>query len=147
MRIAVVVWSVLLAGPISLFAQDTLGVVPVHTRSAHAGTLVLAGTAGMLTGAFGAGLIGSQIDPDSGLDDAEGAVIGGIVGTTFATPVAVHLANKSRGNLGRSILVSTLVGGALLGAGLAAESGEMILAIPFAQLLTSVLIEQDTGRR
>ena len=158
MRAVVVVGSLLLAGPMNLSAQreaepavpgreDSLAVGPDHSRSADAGTLALAGTAGMLTGAFGGGLIGSLIDPDGGLDDAEGAVIGGLVGTTLLIPTAVHLANRSQGNLGRSILISTLVGGALLGVGLAAESGEIILAIPFVQLLTSALIEQKTGSR
>ena len=68
------------------------------------------------------------------------------MGTSLAIPTAVHLANGRRGNLGRSILVSALVGGALLGAGLAAESGELVLAAPFAQLVTSILIERNTSR-
>jgi hypothetical protein len=108
--------------------------------------LFLAGMAGMVTGAFGGGLIGAEIDPDTDLDDAEGAVIGGLVGTTVLTPTAVHLANHSRGNLGRSILVSTLVGGALFGLGVAAESGEVILAIPFVQLITAITIERNTSK-
>jgi hypothetical protein len=65
------------------------------------------------------------------------------MGTSLAIPTAVHLANGSRGNVGRSILASTLIGGALLGVGVAAESGEVVLAAPFVQLIASVLI----GRR
>jgi hypothetical protein len=145
-RAAILVWSLLLAGPISLFAQqeDSLGTALDDSTAADVGTLVLAGTGGMVAGAFGVGLIGAELDPDSGLDDAEGAIIGGLIGTTFAIPIAVHLANRSRGNLGRSILVSALVGGALLGLGAAVESGELIIAAPFVQLITSVLIEHDT---
>jgi hypothetical protein len=147
MRTLMVVWSLLLAGPISLSAQqeDSVRVYVDQSKPSEVGSLLLAGTAGMLTGALGAGLIGSEIDPDDGLDDAEGAVIGGLIGTTFTTPVAVHLANGSRGNLGQSILVSTLAGGALLGLGLAAESGELIIAAPFVQLITSVFIEKNTS--
>jgi hypothetical protein len=148
MRSAILVWSLLLASPISLSAQqeDSLGVDPDHSKPADVGTLLLAGTAGMVTGAIGGGLIGSVLDPDDGLDDAEGVIIVGLVGTTIVTPVAVHLANGSRGNLGRSILVSTLVGGALLGLGAAADSGELILAAPFVQLFTAITIERNTTK-
>jgi hypothetical protein len=156
MRTATLVWSLLLAWPGGLAAQrevepafpaaeDTL-VVTLDSKSPEVGTLLLAATAGMLTGAFGGGLIGIQIDGDNGLDDADGAVIGGLVGTSLLIPTAVHLADGRRGNLGRSILVSTVVGGAMLAAGVAAESGEIILAIPLVQLISSVFIERDTGR-
>ena len=100
----------------------------------------------MAVGALVGGLIGMEIDPDEDLDRAEGAVVGGVVGTSLAIPGAVHLANGSRGNLGRSMLVSILVGGALLGAGWAADSGELVIAAPIAQLISSVLIERNTTR-
>jgi hypothetical protein len=100
----------------------------------------------MAVGALGGALIGIGIDEDSGLDAAEGAVIGGVAGTALAIPTAVHLANRRRGNLGRSMLVSVLVGGALLGAGWAAESGELVLAAPIGQLISSVIIERNTSR-
>jgi hypothetical protein len=153
MRTATVFWTLLLVWPMSLSAQrgadsaaterkDTIGVAG-QIRSPDTGTLFLAGMAGMVTGAFGGGLIGTEIDSSTDLDDADGAIIGGLVGTTLLIPTAVHLANHSRGRLGRSILVSTLVGGALLGLGVAAESGEIILAIPFVQLITSITIEKE----
>jgi hypothetical protein len=135
-----------LAAPPAQVPDDTLAVAPDYRGAQNGGILSLAGAGGMLAGAVGGGLIGVAIDEDDGLDDAEGAVIGGLMGTTLAIPTAVHLANGSRGNLGRSLLVSTLVGGTMLGVGWALESGEILLAAPFAQLITSVLIERNTSR-
>ena len=147
MRTAVVLWSLLLGCPVWLAAQyDTLSIPPDSSRVQSGGVLLLAGLGGMAVGALGGGLVGVGIDEDSGLDAAEGAIIGGLMGTSLAIPTAVHLANGRRGWLGRSMLVSTLVGGAFLGAGVAAESGELVIAAPFAQLATSILIERNTSR-
>jgi hypothetical protein len=156
MRAAIVFWTVLLASPITLFAQrwadsaatpqeDTTSIVNRSTPT-EPGALFLVGVAGMLTGAFGGGLIGTEIDNDSGLDNAEGALIGGLVGTTVLIPTAVHLANHSRGNLGRSVLMSTLFGGALLGLAVASERAEFVLAIPFVQIFTAMAVERDTSK-
>jgi hypothetical protein len=151
MRTGILVWSFLLVCPVNLLAQervedDTLAVASDDSGAKNGGVLLLAGAGGMLVGGLGGGLVGVAIDEDSGLDDAEGAIIGGVMGTSLAIPVAVHLANRRRGNLGRSMLVSALVGGTLLGVGWAAESGEIVLAAPFAQLITSVIIERSTTR-
>ena len=100
----------------------------------------------MIAGALGGGFIGVEIDNDGGLDAVEGAFVGGVMGTTITIPAAVHLANGRRGNLGRSMLFSALVGGAILGVGWAAESAEIVLAAPFAQLITSVTIERNSNR-
>jgi hypothetical protein len=100
----------------------------------------------MAVGAFGGALIGIGFDDDRDLETAEGAVVGGVAGTSMAIPAAVHLANGRRGNLGRSMLLSTLVGGALLGLGVAAESGELILAAPFSQLITAIIVERNSSR-
>jgi hypothetical protein len=154
MRPALVLWTLLLVCPVGLAAQrqtepaftageDTVALVQLKPNT---GALLLAGLGGMVVGAFGGGFIGSEIDGDSGLDAAEGAVIGGVIGTSLSIPSAVHLANGSRGNLGRSMLVSTLLGGALLGLGTAVESGELVLAAPVAQLIASVFIERNSSR-
>jgi hypothetical protein len=100
----------------------------------------------MAVGIFGGALIGIGIDDDRDLDTAEGAVVGAVAGNSLAIPAAVHLANGSRGNLGRSMLVSALVGGALLGAGWAAESAVLIIAAPVGQLISAVIIERNTSR-
>lgn len=149
MRTAIITCTLLLATPISLSAQreDSLGVLVEHTKAADTGTLFFGGMIGMVTGAFGGGFIGSQIDNDSGLDDADGVVIGALVGTTLLIPTTVHLANNNRGNLNRAIVVSTLLGGAIFGLGVATERAELILAIPFVQLFASISIEKDTTSR
>src|SRR3954452_14958522 len=99
MRTATVILSALTIWPMSLVAQretdsivergDTIGIG--QTRSTAAETLFLAGIAGLGTGAFGGALIGTVIDNDTDLNDAEGAVVGGLVGTTLLIPTAVHL--------------------------------------------------------
>jgi hypothetical protein len=149
MRTAMAIWSLLLLSPLSLSAQreDTLGVAVDHSESRPLGTLLLAGTAGMITGAFTGGFIGSRIDSGIDLHDADGVVIGAFAGTTLLIPLAVHLANDSRGDFRRSLLVSALVGGSLLAVGTAIDSGELILAIPFVQLVTAAFIERNTGSR
>ena len=146
MRIALMFWSLLLVCPVAVAAQQALSPVADSSTAKSGGTLALAGLGGMAVGALVGGLIGMEIDPDEDLDRAEGAVVGGVVGTSLAIPAAVHLANGSRGNLGRSMLVSILVGGALLGAGWAADSGELVIAAPIAQLISSVIIERNTSR-
>ena len=157
MQTVTVVWSLLLLCPVSLAAQretepafpaveDTLAIALDRSRAPDVAVLVLAGTGGMIAGAFGGGLIGAEIDGDGGLDAAEGAIIGGLMGASLLIPTAVHLANGGRGNLQRSIVTAALVGGAVFGLGWAAESGEIVLAAPLAQLITSLVIERDTGR-
>ncbi len=147
MRAALMVWSPLLVCPVRLAGQQAaFSTAPDSSRAQSAAVLLLAGLGGMAVGALGGGLIGIGFDDDSNLDAAEGAIVGGAFGTSLAIPAAIHLANGRRGNLGRSMLVSALVGGALLGVGWAAESGELVIAAPFAQLVTSVLIEHNTSR-
>jgi hypothetical protein len=149
MRTLIPISILLLVGPMTLRAQqqDSLGLVLRETRSRKVETLLLAGTAGMITGAFAGGLIGSKIDGGGGLDGADGAVVGGLVGITVLIPTSVHLANFERGDLGRSVLISALVGGAFLGLGIAAGSAEIVLAVPFIQLFTAMSVELDTAKR
>jgi hypothetical protein len=157
MRNRVVLCGLRLLSPIGLAAQrraepvfrawdDTVAVDPRPARPADGGMMALAGAGGLVAGALAGGYVGVEIDGDTGLDAAEGAVIGGLIGTSLVIPTAVHLANGGRGNLGRSLLASVLAGGAMLGLGAATESGEILLAAPFVQLITSLLIEGDTTR-
>ncbi len=146
MRVALAVWISLLLSPEAIPAQEALAPVPDSSMAKSQGTLALAGLGGMAVGALVGSLIGIEIDDGEDLDTAEGAVVGGLAGTSLAIPAAVHLANGSRGNLGRSMLVSVLLGGALLGAGWAADSGELVIAAPFAQLISSVIIERNTSK-
>ena len=157
MRNRVVLCGLLLLSPIGLAAQrraepvllawdDTVAADPRPAGPADRGMMALAGAGGLVAGALAGGYVGVEIDGDTGLDAGEGAVIGGLIGTSLLVPTAVHLANGGRGNLGRSLLASVLAGGAMLGLGAATESGEILLAAPFVQLVTSLLIEGDTTR-
>ncbi len=136
----------LLAFPVTLAGQQTLSSLSDTSRVKSGGVLALAGLGGMAVGVLGGGLIGIGFDDDDGLDAADGAFVGAVAGTSLAIPAAVHLANGRRGNLGRSILVSALVGGVLLGTGWAAESAELVLAAPIGQLISAVIIERNTSK-
>jgi hypothetical protein len=146
MPAALTICLFLLAFPVTLAGQQTLSSLSDTSRVKSGGVLALAGLGGMAVGVLGGGLIGIGFDDDDGLDAADGAFVGAVAGTSLAIPAAVHLANGRRGNLGRSILVSALVGGVLLGTGWAAESGELVVAAPIGQLISAVIIERNTSR-
>jgi hypothetical protein len=119
--------------------DETEGTQPTETS-----TLVLAGLAGAVVAAFTGGYVATKVDGDD--DDLEAAVIGGSIGITLAVPMAVHLANHRRGNLGLSLLASGLVGGGALAVALASDNGTILLLAPVTQLVTSVAIEEDALR-
>jgi hypothetical protein len=125
---------------------------------------VLGGVAGVLAGGLLGLVAGGNHCTDSGNPDTcyglEGTLIGAAAGYTVGVPVGTHYANHRRGNLGRSLLVSTAIAGA--GAGVLAASGVhwnsasnstgrkvvpvVLLAVPIAQIVASVRIEERTSR-
>jgi hypothetical protein len=130
-------------------AADTAAFAPMLGVTA-AGVLGVA--AGVVAGAY----IGSRVErkwypcdcDDPGL---EGAIVGGIGGSSLFTPLAVHLANHRRGPLGRSYGAAALLGTlGVLGtyAGGTGSAGAMLLVvIPVAQVITAVGIETSSPSR
>ena len=113
--------------------------------------LVLGGLVGGAAGLLGGGAVGYAFGGGGRLcgDDPcglEGGLLGAVGGEMLFLPLGVHLANHSRGNYGYSLLAS--VGLGLLGTGLAstANSGALLLAVPIAQLASSIIIERATSR-
>jgi hypothetical protein len=115
-------------------------------------TLALGGVAGGVAGFFAGGYAGvaiAEATDDCYSDDWCGigaAFTGAAIGSAAAIPLGVHLANRSRGNYGRSVAVSAGIGAVGILAAIAAESGEVLVAIPVAQIVSSVLIERATSR-
>lgn len=75
-----------------------------------------------------------------------GAVYGAVAGGSALLPLGVHLANRGRGNLGLGLLSSLAMGG--LGLALAHEtnSAAVMIPVPVAQIVSSILIERKTEK-
>jgi hypothetical protein len=161
MRVTTLLLLLLLALPVGLRAQrlapnrfpsvDDAPGEPVSNASnrvagTHPGLLVLSGVLGGAAGLVGGAFAGARITRDD-CDDCGlvGGVYGGIAGWSTGIPLGVHLANGRRGKLLPSLLASLAIGGAGLGAALAANKAELLIPVPVAQLITSILIERSTG--
>ena len=74
-----------------------------------------------------------------------GAVYGAVAGGSALLPLGIHIANHGRGNFGLSLLSSLAIGG--LGLALASEtnSASVMIPVPVAQIVTSILIERKTA--
>lgn len=106
---------------------------------------VLGGAVGLGAGALLGGLVGggNKIcgDDPCGLDEA---IFGAIGGEVALLPLGVHLANGRRGKYLPSLAVSAAIAGigiVLSGNG---DHGEVMIAVPIAQLVSSILIERGT---
>ena len=109
--------------------------------------LGLGGIAGGGLGAMAGGWTGARIREhaceDCGLN---GLLYGAVVGVSTALPVGVHFANGGRGKLGPSLLASLALGGAGLAAAALTHEYGILMAVPVAQLVSSVAIERATSR-
>lgn len=106
---------------------------------------LLGGGLGLGAGALLGGLVGGGDricgDDPCGLDEA---IFGAIGGEVLLLPLGVHLANGRRGKYLPSLVVSAAIAGvgiALSGNG---DHGEVMVAVPIAQLVSSILIERGT---
>lgn len=129
----------------------TARVQPVPaSRPADAVTLGFAGLLGSAAGVFGGGFVGYQIsraDGDCGGDDWCGftaGFVGAVIGSAVLTPVAVHMANGGRGDLGSTVVMSSLITGAGAAIALVTDSPEILLAVPLAAIIGSVAVERST---
>jgi hypothetical protein len=128
--------------------------LPQSQPPASVGKLAAAGFFGAAVGFFGGLLAGSRVENEwfpCNCDDPglAGALFGAILAPAVTTPVAVHLANRSRGSLASGFGWAALVSGAsVLGmvAGLQSEAGLMFLvASPIAQIFVAVANERATS--
>ena len=129
--------------------DDAPGTPAPHASSRVAGThpgwLAVGGVLGGAAGLVGGAYVGARITED----DCEdcfllGGIHGAIGGWSTGIPLGVHLANGRRGKLLPSMLTSLAIGGVGLGAALAADRYELMIPVPVAQLVTSILIERST---
>lgn len=139
--------------------------LPQASRGSGAGFTALGAVVGAAAGTLAGGLIGGAItsrdcetgNPDACLGDAApGLLVGAGLGYAVGAPVGAHLGNGRRGNLGRSLLVSSALFGVqavavtLIGdevhTGLERSAIPVVfIAVPAAQLVSAVLIERRTA--
>ena len=113
--------------------------------------VTLAGISGAVIGFFGGGYI-AAVSCDWNIKEAgcvESAVYGSIIGSSVLTPIAAQLANLRRGSFPIFLLTLLAVGG--IGAvGLVAAFStnlvEILIAIPFVQLISCVAIQRGAPR-
>jgi hypothetical protein len=74
----------------------------------------LGGAGGLLLGGVVGGYVGGNDCSDEGNPDScrliAGVLVGSAVGVTLGSPIGAHIANRRRGNLTQSLLVSTAIG-------------------------------------
>lgn len=113
-------------------------------------TLGFAGLVGAVGGIAVGGLVGSQIASCNEFDDEfcglAGGVAGAAIASTFTIPLAVHLANQSRGSYGYSLAASGLIAGVGWALAYAGDEAAPILLAPLVQIISSVIIERRTTR-
>lgn len=101
---------------------------------------LLLGAGGLVAGA----LLGNQLQRYPCEDCIEGAFYGALVGESLAIPLGVHLGDRGHGNAGTALAASLGIGALGLGAAAATHEWSLLLAIPVAQLVTSIAIERHT---
>ncbi len=127
-------------------ALPPLDAFPRH--EVHPALLTAGGILGGAVGVFGGALAGAYLTGNSCEDCAlVGAVYGAVTGGSTLLPLGVHLANGRRGNFGSSLLASLAVGAVGLGVAQAANSVEVMIAVPVLQIVSAVFIERGTERR
>jgi hypothetical protein len=106
---------------------------------------LLGGGLGLGAGALLGGLVGggNKIcgDDPCGLDEA---IFGAIGGEVALLPLGVHLANGRRGKYLPSLAVSAAIAGVGIVLSGNGDHGEVMVAVPIAQLVSSLLIERGT---
>lgn len=129
-------------------ARESWGTNLDSSRTAPVVSLALAGTAGTVFGIIGGVYLGAQVNPCTGCEDPGllGALSGYFFGPALLTPLAVHSANGSRGDIEDAYLSSFgiavigIVG--LLAGGDAASA--FLIAAPFAQVVSAVHVIAST---
>jgi hypothetical protein len=131
--------------------QATSGHSGRAAGSAGTPGLVLAGLGGGTMGFFGGGLIGWGVGGGNSIcrDDAcglEGAAYGAVIGESLLLPLAVHLADHRHGSYWLSLIASAGIGAVGILAINATNDASPLIAVPIAQIISSILIERATAR-
>jgi hypothetical protein len=109
--------------------------------------LAMGGVLGGAAGLFGGAIVGAKLTEDD-CDDCGivGLVYGGIAGGSALLPLGVHVSNGRRGDYGKSLLASLALGAAGVALSHATDEWAIMLAVPVAQLVSSIAIEPGTSR-
>ncbi|MGE0352421.1 MAG: hypothetical protein AB7I33_05155 [Gemmatimonadales bacterium] len=130
-------------------SNDRAPSAPRQPGQARSTSMAFGGTVGGVTGFMAGALVASGLSRNCGGEfcGLEAAFLGGLIGETLAIPLGVHLANRSRGNFGTALAGSVVSGAAALLLLDATGEGALVLAVPLAQIVTSVLVEGRTMAR
>lgn len=112
----------------------------------NTGGMVLGGLLLGAGGLFAGALVGDRFQSFPCEDCIEGAFYGALAGESLAIPLGVHLANRRQGSVGAALAASFAIGA--LGVGAATVTGDwtLMLAVPIAQIASSIAIERRTAR-
>jgi hypothetical protein len=120
------------------------GTSPVVPKSP--GFLAMGGVVGGAVGLFAGALVGARITEDDCEDCAlVGGVYGAVAGGSAGLALGVHLANGGRGPFLPTLAASLAIGGAGLGLAVLADAPEVMIPVPVAQLVATILIERSGG--
>ena len=108
--------------------------------------MTFGGLLGAVPGVVAGALVGYEIDRGSRCYSDEwcglwGALAGATVGATLLIPAGAHLANHRRGSFWTGVGWSALVAVAGWTTAIALESGEVLIILPFAQIVAAVAAE------
>jgi hypothetical protein len=116
-----------------------------RTPEPNTGGMVLGGLLLGAGGLFAGALLGDRFQRYPCEDCIEGAFYGALVGESLAIPLGVHLGDRRQGNAGTALAASLAIGALGLGAAAATDEWRLLLAIPVAQLASSMVIERHTA--
>ena len=110
----------------------------------------LGAVVGAAVGVVAIGVIGYHLDRATECDDdfcgLDGILLGGSLGSTVLAPLGAHLANDRRGRLLPSLLAAAAGTGAVWIVAAASDDEDIILAVPFVNIITSTIVERATSR-
>ena len=121
--------------------------IPTLARSPdpNTGGMVLGGLLLGAGGLFAGALLGDRMQSYPCEDCIEGAFYGALVGESLAIPLGVHLGDRRQGQAGAALAASLGIGLLGLGAAAATDEWRLLLAIPVAQIASSIAIERRTA--
>jgi hypothetical protein len=129
-------------------AQDSIP--PIEGTDVVA--LTAGGALGATVGFFGGALLGARVENSffpCGCDDPglAGAILGAAAAMALTIPLGVHAFDAGRGDLSKAMLASLAGGFLLTTVALSADVGEVILAVPVAEIVGAVVAELKSRRR
>lgn len=128
-------------------ASTRLAIRTFPRDEASSARMAAGGVVGALAGMFVGGVAGAWLTKNDCEDCGfAGLVYGAFLGGSATLPLGVHLANDRRGKFVPELLGSLVIGGVGLAMIGKTNSAKVVLAVPVAQIASSILLERKTGK-